>query len=180
MRLHHTIWDKDSVTCPHSSVQLFCVRGGPISEFMKAVCEATRAAPKMFPKEDTGYVTTFVGRKVVLARLAGGLSVDWANISRQDLQDLSCDQSGSFNAFDPKLSAAVISDFVFRRPDWGRFVSLFSCLWQNGLPDAGKARETLMRDIQSGAFEKAAAALWTSLGHAAHPALVVQKLSGSA
>ena len=93
---------------------------------------------------------------------------------------MSCDQSGSLNAFDPNWSAADISNFVFGRPDWGLFVSLFSCVWHDALPDAKGPREALIRDIKSGAFERAAAAMRSSTGHAAHPAIVVQKLRRSA
>ena len=53
---------------------------------------------------------------------------------------------------------------------------MFSCLWHDALPEAKGPREALIRDIQSGVFEEAAAELRSSIGHAAHPALVVQKM----
>jgi len=121
----------------------------------KAFRDAAEAAPTMFPKHDTGYIATFVGRKVVLARLAGGLSVDWGGISRLDLEELSCDQSGSLKACDETWSAADISNFIFGRPDWGMFVSVFACLWHEAVAVKGTSRQALLKDIENN--------LWTFL-----------------
>ena len=131
----------------------------------------------MFPQDDTGYLVTFVCRKVVIALVASGrASVDWQTMSRDELREVCCDQSEFLATFDEKWSAADVSNFIFGRPDWGIFVSLFACLWKDTDVTTKRCKEKLVQGIESGAFERAAATLRSAVGHNVHPALVVQKL----
>ena len=141
----------------------------------------TEIAPKLFPQDESGYLVTFVCRKVVLALLASGrASVDWQSLSSQELMELCCDQNGCLTTFDKLWSAADVSNFVFGRPDWGIFVSMDSCLWEDvttsKLFSPQVMQDILVQRIESGEFEQAAAELRSSCGHAVHPAIVVKKL----
>ena len=147
-------------------------------QFREIIRTAAETAPKMFPKSDVGYVATFVGRKVLLAMVAHGyMTVDWSSLDRPALEELCCDQNGFLQEFDASWSAADISNFIFGRPDWGMFVSLFACLWRDAVAAKRKSRDTLMKHIETGAFERTAAALRSSCGHSVHPALVIQALA---
>ena len=78
-------------------------------------------------KDDSSYGVTFLVRKVVLAMLASErAAVDWGGMSRAELEELCCDQSGFLKSFPEAFSAADVSNFVFGREDWGIFVSFFA------------------------------------------------------
>ena len=146
-------------------------------QFRSIVRAAAEIAPMMFPRQDNGYVATFVGRKALLAMLAqGDITVDWSKLHREDLEELCCDQNGFLAEFDSSWSAADISNFIFGRPDWGMLVSLFACLWHDAVALKGTSHQALLKDIETGAYERAAAALRSSCDHNVHPAVVVREL----
>ncbi len=143
--------------------------------------KANKAAPMLFPNDDKGYVMMSVGRKIIIALLASGrASVDWASMSRPELEELCCDQNEFLKVLPKTWSAADISNFIFGRPDWGIFVSVFACLMKDVFKITSCSRETLIERLASPIFERAAAELRTTSGHAVHPTIVMNRLLSSA
>ena len=123
---------------------------------------------------------TFVGRKVVLALLATSrVAVDWATITRAQLEDLCCDQSNFLSAFDASMSAADVSNLVFGRKDWPMFVSLWACLMKDvfRVTSSTSDEALVLQTLRSPDYGSVSAELRDRHGHAVHPALVMQELN---
>ena len=79
-----------------------------------------------------GYVRKTVTRSLLLACpnvLNAAEEAPWASVRRVELQMWVPDQSHVLEMFPPTATAADISTFMFGRPDWGLFVSLWGCTW---------------------------------------------------
>ena len=97
--------------------------------------KAVKASPRIFPHGGAGHaVTSSVARKVVLAMLSSGrATTDWASMCRAELEELCADQHELLKTFPETWSAADISNFIFGRPDWAIFVSLFGSLLRDAI-----------------------------------------------
>ena len=138
---------------------------------------ASTVAPKKFPHDDRSYSVTFVGRKVVLALLATGrVAVDWATMTKAQLEDLCCDQGHFLGNFDASMSAADVSNVVFGRRDWPMFVSLWGCLMKDVFRNTSSPPSDLIKTLRSQDYAGVSAELRDLHGHAVHPALVLQEL----
>ena len=81
-----------------------------------------------------GYVRKTVTRSLLLACpnvLNAAEEAPWASVRRVELQMWVPDQSHVLEMFPPTATAADISTFMFGRPDWGVFVSMWGCTWQH-------------------------------------------------
>ena len=139
--------------------------------------KAAKAAPRIFPHDDTAYVATSVVRKVVLAVLSSGrATADWASMRRAELEELCCDQNKLLKTLPETWSAADISNFIFGRPDWAIFVSLFGCLLRDAIKIPKVSSDDLLECLASPIFGETAEALRAQCGHAVHPAIVLKEL----
>ena len=95
---------------------------------------------------------------------------------RAELEELCCDQSEFLKTFLETWSAADVSNFIFGRPDWGIFVSLFACLLKDAIKIPKVSSDELLERLASPIFGKTAEALRAQFGHAVHPAIVLKEL----
>ena len=140
--------------------------------------KAVKAAPRIFPHGDAGYaVTSSVARKVALAMLfSGRATTDWASMCRAELEELCADQHELLKTFPETWSAADISNFIFGRPDWAIFVSLFGSLLRDAIEIPNVSSSDLLKCLASPIFGHTAEALRAQCGHAVHPAIVLREL----
>ena len=89
---------------------------------------------------------------------------------RAELEELSCDQNDLLKSMPESWSAADISNFIFGRPDWGIFVSLFGCLLKDAIKIAKVSPDDFLDCLASPVFRGTAQALRAKRGHAVHPA----------
>ena len=150
---------------------------GIVRKVRSLISNAVKVAPRIFPHDDTAYVVTSVARKVVIAMLSSGrATTEWAHMRRAELEELSCDQNDLLKSMPESWSAADISNFIFGRPDWGIFVSLFGCLLRDAIKVAKFSSDDLLDCLASPVFAGTAVALWAQCGHAVHPAIVLKEL----
>ena len=150
---------------------------GIVRKVRVVLSNAVKVAPRIFPHDDTAYVVTSVARKVVIAMLSSGrATTDWASMRRAELEELCCEEIELLKRFPETWSAAEISDFIFGRPDWAIFVSLFGCLLRDAIKIAKVSSDKLLRCLASPMFGGTAQDLRAQCGHAVHPAIVLQEL----
>jgi hypothetical protein len=159
---------------------------GGVLRGVRACLEHLQSETKYFSDEATGYVRSFLTRKIVIARAmttnGPPLEVDWAAMPRDQLAQMCADENGYLNEFPAYMPAADVSDLVFERPDLGVFVSMWGCLWKDPIvprPPQPRRRpqerlERIMQFIASGAYEREASAARFRTGLWPCPALVVQ------
>ena len=87
-----------------------------------------------FPSRSGGYVCEYVVRKLLVAQLvlaAGqGSHVDWDATPLAVLREVAPDESEFLQSLPAAWSASEASAFMFGRPDWGIFISMFGCLFK--------------------------------------------------
>ena len=89
-------------------------------------------------KSNTYYVPTLFLCRVLLARVATSLYVDWLLVSNKDLSEMTLDKKSRLGNFTQTMSAVDLLSVLFGRCDWALLVSLYTCLWGPcSLPDLG-------------------------------------------
>ena len=68
---------------------------------------------------------------------------------RAELEEFCCDLSDFLKTFPETWSAADVTNFIFGRPDWGIFVSLFACLLKDALKIPKVSSEDLLECLAS-------------------------------
>ena len=107
---------------------------------------------------------------------SGRATCDWASMGRAHLEELCCDQNELLKTLPETWSAADISNFIFGRPDWGIFVSLFGCLFRDAIKASRVSDVEFLGCLASPIFGDTAKALRAQCGHAVHPAIVLKEL----
>ncbi len=97
-----------------------------------AIIEILQTETGFFSDEVTGYIRSFLARKIVIARAMTteepALKVNWAVVPRAWLAQMCSDESGYLDCFPAGMPASEISELVFERPDLGLFVSMWGVL----------------------------------------------------
>jgi len=89
------------------------------------------------------------------------------------VKQIRIEEGKCLDAFPEEWTMEEVSRFVFYRPDWGMFVSMFSCLWDEVVRSSPKGAEQLLPYVATQEFQARARSLRTATGHAVRPMFVV-------
>lgn len=120
-----------------------------------------------------GYVADFLVRKLVLHRLVAEARaqryIDWSATSLEQVRLISADSSDALGSLPPKWTAAEASWFLFDRPDWACFISMFACLWKEAAQACQGDVAPMVAACESDDFPLAVRSLSDSLGVVPRP-----------
>ncbi len=146
-------------------------------EIQALVARVADVLPGFQGKSGEGYVRSFVVRKLLCGcwlqtPCAKRASLDWSAIPVTALESWCPDQSQNLSGFPRSWTAQDLSAFLFDRPEWGMFASMFMCLWSEAASQWDE--ESLLRCVSSRAFGDAARAHKKLRGVAGHPAVLLK------
>ena len=136
------------------------------------------AVPAMKIKQDNHYIVKFVLLKILLARVANGMQVDWSKVTGSDLAMLAPDQNHNLGHFPCDMSAAEISTMLFGREDWALLASLYSCLWGDVERAFPERLDEIEQSVRDGRFATARKALREVMGCNPCACAVVESMFG--
>lgn len=159
-----------------------------------AIGEATVAARQAIasigrvsgiPTKANGYVCEYVARKLVVGQLVAaarkGCYVDWSAVPLTALRAAAPDEYDLAASLPTAWTAGEASAFMFDRPDWGIFISMFACLFKEVTDHYAGADQAVLVEACGSANLGATAQLQrTRVGCAPRPLDVVRLLAEAA
>ena len=140
-----------------------------LDEAVSEVCPAWKGT--------VAYGHAFLRRKLVLGELCStpvaDRTINWAEVSLEDIKMCSPDQSEVMDTFPAKWTAEEVSLFCFGRRDWAIFIPLLGCLFGEVVQKIKAAPDDLVKLVASEAFGEAAKAHHERYGIASHPYTLV-------
>lgn len=120
-----------------------------------------------------GYVQLSLVRKLTQGCIVHGNMQQCSVQAVEAVKQIGTEERNYLDALPEEWTMEEVSRFVFYRPDWGMFVSMFSCLWEEVVRCSPKDAERLLPYVATLEFQARARTLKTATGHASRPMYLV-------